>query len=187
MTYYTIPDSESESDTSPSSISESSDSFVFPLKQKSVIKQEQGGRCIQRPAFLALDKRRTMPDLKTNVTGSRKKRGRYGGSVADPVLCWPLDPWSGSGVRDGENLDPISGIKISDHISKSTVRVFFMLKILKFFVNSVIRIRILDREIQTRDKHPGSAEHNIEVPGTIPNHILKQLRTYNNIYTNTHW
>ncbi len=41
-----VPDSESESDTSPSSISESSDPFAFPLKQKSIFKQQQGGRCI---------------------------------------------------------------------------------------------------------------------------------------------
>jgi hypothetical protein len=85
------------------------------------------------------------------------------------IQCF-FDPWIQdqdpvSGI--GKNSDLRSGINISDVISESTVKKICI----KFFVNSVMLIRIRegkirirerkiqiwDGKIQIRDKHPGSA------------------------------
>ncbi len=69
-----------------------------------------------------------------------------------PVLFYPWirdsDPgWKKSGSRFRH---PGSGINIPDHIFESLVN-FFLLKVLEFFLNSVIRNRIRDRKTKVQD------------------------------------
>jgi hypothetical protein len=88
------------------------------------------------------------PDNKQN-----SKSGIAEISAADP------DPGSSvyltSWIRDEKKPDPRSGINISDIFTRASSGIIFELKILKFFVNSVLRIRIRDGKIQI-GKHPGS-------------------------------
>jgi hypothetical protein len=76
------------------------------------------------------------------------------GSVADlgSGVFLPLDPGSRFGIRDGKKWK--SGIRISDHISECLVKLFG-LKILIFFVNSVLRIGIQDMAWKNTDLGSG--------------------------------
>jgi hypothetical protein len=64
--------------------------------------------------------------------------------IRDLVFFWI------PGIGSGMEKNPGSEINILDHISES-LRIFLGLKILEFFFNSVLRIRIRDGKIQIRD------------------------------------